>query len=132
MNTRPATPSTATHGTGGDTFASGVLSGLLPLGLFAGLIVLTLALTFIARLIATPRGFFAEEEVDVLVLVTGLGIAVITFIVMAVRAFRRLATWQRDGAHEPANGALLALFATALVLVAPILLALLLPQHPAV
>jgi hypothetical protein len=43
---------------------------------------------------------------------------------------RRVAAWQQAGAAVQADAALWALGATSLVIVIPILLAILLPQHP--
>jgi hypothetical protein len=42
-----------------------------------------------------------------------------------------VAAWQRDGAVRQAAGALLALGITVLLVLLPLLLAALLPQHPA-
>jgi len=39
--------------------------------------------------------------------------------------------WQRDGTTRQANAASWALTATALIIVLPVLLAIILPQHPA-
>jgi hypothetical protein len=132
MDPRPSAPATTpAHASDGDTFVSGALSGLLPLGLLAGLVVLTLVLTTIARLVVGSHGFFLEQEVDLIVLVAGLGLAAIAYVVVTVRTVRRVTAWQRAGAQGRPNGSLFALLLTALVVVLPVLLALLVPQHPA-
>lgn len=131
MDTRPSAPASPTATATTDTFVGGALVGLLPLGLLAGLVALTLLLTTITRLIVTSQGFFVEQEVDLIVLATGLTVAGIVYVVATVRALRRLANWQRDGAGARSRGTLVALTVTALVVVAPVVVALLLPQHPA-
>ena len=63
-------------------------------------------------------------------LIAGLVLAIVVIAIAVWRVLRRVAAWQQAGAAVQANAALWALGATALVIVIPILLAILLPQHP--
>jgi len=67
----------------------------------------------------------------VIVLIAGLLVALVVFIVAIVRTFRNITSWQRSGASGQARAALLALGCTALVLLLPVVLAIVLPQNPA-
>lgn len=108
----------------------GAWVGLGPLGLLAGFVALAVVLTALARLLAAGAGFFAQQQAVLGTLVAGLVLAIVIFAIGIWRVLRRVAAWQRDGAVVQANSALWALGATALVIVIPILLGLLLPQHP--
>lgn len=105
----------------------GALVGLIPLGLLAGTVALTVAGAALARLLFAGSGFFAQQQAAVIVLIAGLILAVAGFGVATWRVLRRVAGWQQG----EASAALWDLGATALVIVGPVVLALLLPQHPA-
>ncbi len=107
----------------------GALVGLIPLGLLAGTVALTLAGAALARLLFAGSGFFAQQQAAVIVLIAGLILAIAVFSVAIWRVLRRVAIWQQGEAR--ASAALWTLGATALVIVVPVLLALLLLQHPA-
>jgi hypothetical protein len=108
----------------------GAWVGLGPLGLLAGLVALAVVLTALARLLADGAGFFAQQQAVLGTLIAGLVLAIVVFAIGVWRVLRRVAAWQQAGAVVQANAALWALGATALVIVIPILLGLLLPQHP--
>jgi uncharacterized membrane protein YidH (DUF202 family) len=97
--------------------------GLIPLGLLAGTLALTLAGAALVRLLFAGSGFFGQQQAAVIVLIAGLILAIAGFGLAAWRVLRRVALWQQVEAWT--------LGATALVIVMPVLLALLLPQHPA-
>jgi hypothetical protein len=109
----------------------GALIGLVPLGLMVAIVALTLALTGMVRAITIGQSLAAEKTGTVTTLTMGIVIALVTALVALVRVWRRLRAWQRAGQGAQASGALWALFLTALVVVMPVLLALVLPQHPA-
>ena len=109
----------------------GALIGLGPLGLLAGFVALAVVLTALARALAADAGFFAQQQAALSTLIAGLVLAILIFAIAAWRVLRRVAAWQQTGAAVQASAALWVLGATALVIVIPILLALLLPQHPA-
>jgi hypothetical protein len=108
-----------------------ILIGLIPLGLLIIAMVATLLLTTLARLLFASSGFFAQQQAAVIVLIVGLLLAIVVFSVAIWRVLQRVAVWQQGEGRARASAALWALGATALVIVLPVLLALLLPQHPA-
>jgi len=109
----------------------GVLVGLIPLGLLAGIVVITLLVTALVRQLFAGSGFFVQQQAALIALIVGLVLAVVVFALASWRVLRRVKIWQRDGTTRQANAALWALTATVLIIVLPVLLALILPQHPA-
>ena len=109
----------------------GLLVGLIPLGLLAAIVGITVPLTALARQLNEGAGFFAQQQAAMIVLIVGLGLSIAVFAVAIWRVLRRVAVWQQSGAMAKANAALWALSATALLVVLPVVLALVLPQHPA-
>lgn len=109
----------------------GVLVGLIPLGLLAGIVSITLLVTALARQLAAVSGFYVQQQTALLALIVGLALAIAVYAVAIWRVLRRMKSWQREGTTTQANAALWALTTTALMSVLPVLLALLLPQHPA-
>lgn len=109
----------------------GLLVGLIPLGLLAAVVGITVLLTALARQMFEGSGFFAQQQAAVIVLIAGLILAIAVFAVAIWRVLRRVAAWQQSGAMAKASATLWVLSVTALIVVVPVLLALLLPQHPA-
>src|SRR5712692_1982309 len=107
----------------------GILIGLIPLELLISMVIITVLLTAFARPLFASAGFFAQQQAEVIVLIVGLILTIAVFAVAIWRVLRRVAVWQQDGVIVQANATLWALGVTALVVVVPILLALLLPQH---
>jgi ABC-type nickel/cobalt efflux system permease component RcnA len=108
----------------------GIMLGLIPLGLLISMVTVIVLLTALARLLFAGAGFFVQQQAAVLVLVVGLVLAIAVFALAVWRVLRHVAAWQKAGVAVKANAALWALGVSALVVVVPILLALLLPQHP--
>ena len=108
----------------------GVLIGLIPLGLLAGVVLVVIVITALARELATGGGFFVQQQAALITLIVGLVLAIVVFAIAVWRVLRRVAAWQQTGVVVQAKAALWALGATALVIVIPVLLAILLPQHP--
>lgn len=108
----------------------GVLTGLIPLELLVVLVTVTMLLTALARLLFTNAGFFTQQQASVIVLIVGLILTIAVFAVAIWRVLRRVAVWQQNVVIVQANAALWTLGVTALVVVVPVLLAILLPQHP--
>jgi hypothetical protein len=108
----------------------GTLIGLIPLGLLAGCVALTVILTALARGLTASGGFYVQQEAALITLIVGLVLTIVVFAIACWRVLRQVATWQKSSVTVQANAALWALGASALVIVVPILLALLLPQHP--
>jgi hypothetical protein len=109
----------------------GLLVGLIPLVLLAAVVGISILLTALARQMFAGSGFFAQQQAALIVLIAGLILAIAVFVVAIWRVLRRVAAWQQSGAMAMANATLWVLGATALIVVLPVLLALLLPQHPA-
>jgi len=109
----------------------GVLISLVPLGLLLGLVAVTLLLTVLVRSLAANAGFAVQQSAAVITLITGLILAIAVFAVAIRRVLRRVAIWQQGGVITQASATLWALGLTGLVVLGPVLLALLLPQHPA-
>src|ERR1700674_4355424 len=107
----------------------GVLLGLIPLALLVVLVIAALLLPPLPRQLTAVSGFVAQQQVAVIVLIAGLGLAIVVYILALVLTLRRVRGWQPGGTQGRA--ALLALGATALIVVLPVLLAIVLPQSPA-
>ena len=108
----------------------GILIGLIPLGMLVIVVIAILLLTTLARLLFAGSGFFSQQQAAVIVLIAGLVLAIAGFGLAAWRVLRLVALWQQGEARARASAALWTLGTTALVIVFPVLLALLLPQHP--
>jgi uncharacterized membrane protein YidH (DUF202 family) len=108
----------------------GALIGLIPLGLLAGCVALAIALTALARQLVAGSGFFVQQLAALITLIVGMVLAITVFALAVWRVVRRVAAWQKADLTTQANAALWTLGVTALVIVIPVLLALLLPQHP--
>jgi hypothetical protein len=114
-----------------ESILRGTLVGLIPLGLLVVVLVLVLAITALTRQLLATSGFFVQQEWVLIVLIAGMVLAIVVYVGSIWRILRRMATWQQAGMREQARSALWALGATALVVIIPVLLTLLLPQRPA-
>lgn len=114
-----------------DSALQGILAGLIPLGFLLLIVAITVLLTTLARQFFASSGFFAQQQASVIVLIAGLVVALVVYIIAIVRTLRNVTTWQRAGAAAQARAALLALGCTALVVLLPVVLAIVLPQNPA-
>ncbi|MBV9709140.1 MAG: hypothetical protein JO125_17235 [Chloroflexi bacterium] len=110
---------------------SGVFFGVVPLVLLVSVVVMALAGAAFVRQLVTASGFFVQQEAALIVLIAGFVLALVVFALAISQVLKRVARWQQDGAVRVAGFALWALGITALVVVLPVLLAVLLPQHPA-
>jgi hypothetical protein len=117
-----ATPHEALHG---------ALVGLIPLGLLLVVVFGVLLLAALGRQVVSAAGFFVQQQVSVSILIAGLSATIILYAIAAHRTLRHVAAWQRNSLQVRSRCALWALGFTALVVLLPVLLALLLPQHPA-
>ena len=109
----------------------GALVGLIPLGLLLLIVAVTMLLTALARQLVASLGFFAQQRASVIVLIAGLVVALVVYVVAIVRTLRWVKVWQRGGAGGQARATLLALGFSALVVLLLVVLAIVLPQHPA-
>lgn len=107
----------------------GFLLGMIPLALLLALVIATLLLTALTRQLTAASGFFTQQQVSLIVLIAGLALAAVIYIIALVLTLKRVARWQPGGTQ--ARAALLALGITALIVVLPVILAIVLPQTPA-
>ncbi len=108
----------------------GVLIGLIPLGLLSGTVLIAIVATAIARELTAGGGFYAQQEAALITLIVGLVLAIVVFAIACWRVLHQVGLWQKAGAAVQAAATLWTLGLTALVIISPILLAFLLPQHP--
>jgi hypothetical protein len=109
----------------------GVLVGLIPLFLLLVVTIATLLVTTLVRVLTTSSGFFVEQRSAAISLIAGLVLATIVYASALVVTLRRIKGWQQNGAMTQARAALLALGVTAVIVALPVILAIVLPQHPA-
>ena len=116
---------------GGSDALRGALLGLVPLGLLVLIIAIALALAALARQLLAASGFFAQQQAAVIILIAGFVLALVAYVIAIVLTMRRIASWQQNGIAARARAALWSLGITALIVILPFLVAILLPQHPA-
>ena len=116
---------------GAQGYLRGFLLGLTPLAPLAIIVLLTTVLTALARQLTEGAGFYTQQLVAIILVALGLILAIAAVIVFSVRSFRTVRRWQQAGMLQEANAALFGLVVVALVLVLPVVLAVLTPQHPA-
>jgi hypothetical protein len=97
-----------------------MIGRLAPVLIATGMVILTIALTAMVRTLGAGWGFFVERDLAVTTLVVGLTLTTLAYGLACYRLFRR-----------GRSADMLALRITALVVLIPVLLTLVLPQHPA-
>ncbi len=105
--------------------------GLIPLGVLLGTGAITLGVAALIRQVIGNAHFFTQQTTSLIILIVGVGIGIGGYFAAVVRVLRRVADWHSDGETKRATVTLWALAATALVVLAPVILAIVLPQHPA-
>ncbi len=68
----------------------GVLVGLIPLGLLAGIVAITLLVTALVRQMVAGSGFLMEQQTALTVLIVGLVLAIVSYAVAIWRVLRRV------------------------------------------
>lgn len=114
-----------------DTIWRGVREGAVPLGVATLWVLLTLGALALVRALTSGQGFAAEDTAVLITTIAGLVLAAVAYAVSCVWALRRAVAWQRTGYERQAAAAFWTLSATALVVLLPALIGMLLPQHPA-
>ena len=109
----------------------GLRGGLMPLAVVVVCVAATVGLTVVVRHLLAGNGFFAAQRACVIVLAGGSAASALLYAIAGLHALRRVRAWQHEGRTACAGGGLCGLGMTALVVALPILLAALLPQHPA-
>jgi hypothetical protein len=125
---QPSAP-TSEHGTVGAWRGFG--RGLVPLALLATGIAMTLALTLAARALTTGLGFALSQWIAPGILIVGLVATGAAYGVALARTFRRWRAQLRDERSADGAGMLWALVVTSVMVAAPLVVAALVPQHPA-
>jgi hypothetical protein len=113
-----------------DKAMRGFVAGLIPLGAVVLVVVITIALDALARALSAGQGFFVQQWVEVIVYVLGLIVSIATLAVLSRRTLLRVARWRVAGHAGKAAGALWGLTVTAFVVILPVVLAIVAPQHP--
>lgn len=130
-SSRSPTPAAGASHVGIPELWRGVLVGFLPLLLLAVFVVAAEALTVGARALSTGQDFSTEQLAVVLTLALGLALGLVVYVLALVRVWRRMTIWRLTGHARQAIGALWALAITALIILLPVVLALVIPQHAA-
>jgi uncharacterized membrane protein YidH (DUF202 family) len=104
---------------------------LVPLGLLAGFVALALVLTALARQVVPATDFARQQQGVIATMIAGLIVAIAVFAMAIWYTLQRVATWQQVGQRVQARATLWTLAVTAVLVVMPVLIAVLLPQHPA-
>ncbi|HEX9037356.1 MAG TPA: hypothetical protein VF808_10240 [Ktedonobacterales bacterium] len=113
-------------------FLTGLVSGLTPLGILIGALLLTSVATIAARALLFTQGFALQHAALPLVFGVGLLVAIVGAVLGIKQVFARIRRWDEAGEVERARGSRWALIITALLLALPVVLAFVLPQSPAV
>ena len=119
---------------GMDGTGRGVWAGGMPLALALIVVGLAAGGAALVRALIGPTGadgFLAWQGATIAIWGAGLLLAAIVYGVAVARALRRAARWQRAGLARRARAVHWSLLVVALLLLAPVILALALPQHPA-
>jgi hypothetical protein len=109
----------------------GVLYGTIPLALLVVITAVAFALAVLVHQLMDVTGFFVQQQAVLIILGCGLVLALVAFTIAVVFIMRRVAIWQQAGRVERTRAALWTLTASALVILLPLILAIILPQHPA-
>ncbi len=96
---------------------------LVRLAWLALTVIAIVLLTFLIRHLTASDGFFIEQQINVIAVIAGLVLIGIVYTVGIVRMLRKIRSWEREGKTTLANGGLLGLGITAILMVLPILLA---------
>lgn len=108
-----------------------MLSGLLPLILLISISGLTYGTLLLTQQYLAASPFPLQQQASLVIITTGLLIALVAYIATAWRLFRHMRNWYQKGMVTRVKVTLLMLFITALIVLLPLIIALLIPQNPA-
>jgi hypothetical protein len=117
--------------TKGGEILYGVLSSLIPLLLLGSITTLAVILTALVRQMFNSDGFFVWQRDVLITLSACMVLALLAYVTSLVVILRRVVDWQRAGLRVRSAATLWTLFATAWVVLLPVILAVVIPQHPA-
>lgn len=95
---------------------------LVRLAWLALTVIAIVLLTFLVRHLTVSDGFFVEQQINVIAVITALVLIGIVYTVGIVRMLRKIRSWEREGKTTLATGGLLGLGITAILMALPILL----------
>src|SRR5947208_1452292 len=73
----------------------GVLIGLIPLGLLAGIVLISIVATALARELSAGGGFYVQQQAALITLIIGLVLAIAVFAIACWRVLHQVAFWQK-------------------------------------
>lgn len=114
-----------------DTILQGVGIGLAPAAFFYAGILVAFVVVSLLRVATPGLGFLTQLPVLNVASALCLVALAVGFTLVSVRVFRQGRRWREDGETTAANAVLWGLGASALLVLVPVLVAILLPQHPA-
>ncbi len=107
-----------------------VCIGLIPLALYVAVAFCAVVLTlFIGRVFVPTNAFLVQRQIDLFGFIGGLVLAFMFYAIAALLIIRR--TLQRSEVQLYIRVILWTLVTTAFFILSPIIVAILLPQHPA-
>jgi hypothetical protein len=125
------TTTTGASGATADTVLRGASVGLAPAAFFYVGILVGFGVVSLLRVATSGLGFLTQLPILNVTSMLCLVALAVGFTLVSVRVFRQARRWREDGETTAANAVLWGLAASALLVLVPVLLAILLPQHPA-
>lgn len=101
-----------------------ILLGLAPLALLAAIVIVVVALVALIRLLVDPASFLLQQQLFLIVMITGLAVAISAYTITITRALRRIEMWRRDGNTTKATAGLVVVTIVAIVIILPVILTL--------
>lgn len=101
-----------------------ILLGLAPLALLAAIVIAVVALVALIRLLVDPASFLLQQQLFLIVMITGLAVAISAYTITITRALRRIEMWRRDGNTTKATAGLVVVTIVAIVIILPVILTL--------
>jgi hypothetical protein len=125
------TTTTDASGATADSILRGVGIGLAPAAFFYVGVLVGFSLVSLLRVATVGLGFLTQLPLLNVTSALCLVALAVGFALVSVRVFRQARRWREAGATTAANAVLWGLGASALLVLVPVLVAILLPQHPA-
>ena len=126
-----STTTTGASSATADHILRGVGVGLAPAAFFYLGILVGFGVVSLLRVATSGLGFLTQLPALNVVSALCLVALAVGFTLVSVRVFRQARRWREAGETTAANAVLWGLGASALLVLVPVLLAILLPQHPA-
>jgi len=98
--------------------------GLAPLVLLAITGIAMMAVVALIRHLIGPASFFLQQQLFLIVMITGLAVAIIGYTIAITRALKRIETWRRNGYTTKATAGLVVVTIVAIIIVLPVILTL--------